>query len=113
MTQIFKRVEAHYEIHEVPFGMGYVWHSAYVTVGCDCGETLTLDVASTPTTCRCGADLGAFLGSLEEPQGRLPDRVAHPWFYDAEARAQQSLRDEAAYPMGSPWRYDDITEDGR
>ena len=104
--------EAYYEAREVPFGKVYEWHPAYVTIGCDCGEETILVASGTSATCRCGADLGAFVRDLKEPQGPLPGRVAHPWFHDAEARAQQRLRDETAYPEGSSWRYDDITDEG-
>ena len=33
----------------------------------------------------------------------------HPWDHDAKAQDNQHLRDEAAYPVDSPWRYNDIT----
>ena len=46
-------------------------------------------------------------------EGRLPDKLTHPWFYDAKERAQQHKEDEAAYPEDSPWRYNDITADNR
>jgi hypothetical protein len=111
MTQIIKRIEAHYESYEVPFGTVYEWHPAYIALECDCGEKLILTATSTITTCgRCGADLGHFVHDIKEREGRLPDELTHPWFYDAQARADQRLRDEAAYPEGSPWRYNDITE---
>jgi hypothetical protein len=114
MAQIIERVEARYEAHEVVFGKVYEWHPAYVALECDCGEQLILTAASPITTCRqCGADLGGFVHDIQEREGRLPDRLTHPWFYDAEARADQRLRDEAAYPGGSPWRYDDVTADGK
>jgi hypothetical protein len=48
---------------------------------------------------------------VQEHEDHLPDRLTHPWFYDAQARAQQRQRDQAAYPQGSPWRYDDVTAD--
>jgi hypothetical protein len=114
MAQIIERVEAHYESREVPFGKVYEWRQAYVALECDCGEQLILTATSTITACsRCGADLGAFADDIKERDGRLPDKLTHPWFYDAQVRAGQRLRDETAYPKGSPWRYDDITaEDG-
>ena len=111
MTQIIERVEARYEAHEVAFGKVYEWHPAYVALECDCGEQLILTATSTITACLCGARLGGFVHALQEREGRLPDRLTHPWFYDAEARADQGLRDEAAYPRGSPWRYDDVAAD--
>jgi hypothetical protein len=108
MVQILQRVEAHYENRQMPFGKVYVWNPAHVALECDCGEKVTLSATSTTSTCRrCGADLGAF--GIRERQGRLPDTLTHPWFYDAKERAQQHERDEAAYPKGAPWRYNDIT----
>jgi hypothetical protein len=108
---IIKRVRAHYEGREVPFGKVYEWHPAYIAIECECGENVTLSATSTTTTCsRCGADLGdAFVHDIREREGRLPDRLTHPWFYDAKERADQHQEDEAAYPEGSSWRYNDIT----
>ncbi len=110
MVQILERVEAYYENREMPFGKVYEWHPAHVILECDCGEKVTLSATSTTSTCgRCGADLGTFVYEITEREGPLPDNLTHPWFYDAKERADQRLRDEAAYPEGSPWRYDDIT----
>jgi len=113
MVQILERVQAHYENREMPFGKVYVWNPAYVVLECDCGEKVTLSATSTTTTCaRCGADLGAFVHEIGEREGRLPDELTHPWFYDAKERARQHERDEAAHPKGTPWRYNDITAAG-
>ena len=89
----------------------YEWHPAAVALECDCGEKVTLSAtSSTTTTCsRCGADLGTFVHDIREREGRLPDNLTHPWFYDARERAQQHEHDEAAYLEGSRWRYNDIT----
>jgi hypothetical protein len=112
MAHVIERVEAHYEAREVPFGNVYEWHPAYVALECDCGEKVILTATSTITTCRrCGADLSGFVHDIKERGNPLPDTLTHPWFYDAQVRADQHLRDEAAYPKGSPWRYDDITGD--
>ena len=112
MAQITKRVEAHYESSELPFGKVYEWHNAYIALECECGEKVTLTATSTITTCsRCGADLDALVHDIQEREGRLPDKLTHPWFYDANERTHQHRRDEAAYPEGSPWRYNDITGD--
>jgi hypothetical protein len=110
--RIIERVQAHYEVHEVPFGITYEWHPAYVALECDCGQKVTLSATSTTTTCSgCGADLGdAFVHDLQEREDRLPDKLSHPWFYDAKEQTAQHQHDEAAYPEGSPWRYNDITE---
>lgn len=98
--KIIERTEARYE-----------WHPAYVILECDCGERLTLTAASTTACGRCGARLGGFVHALQGHEDRLPDILTHPWFYDAHARARRRLRDEAAYPEGSPWRYNDVTAD--
>jgi hypothetical protein len=112
MAHIIERVEAHYEAREVPFGTVYEWRPAYVVLECECGEKLILTATSTITACdRCGADLSVFSREMKEREGRLPDKLTHPWFHDSQVRGQQRLRDEAAYPKGSPWRYDDITTD--
>src|SRR5918998_2283365 len=109
MTQIIERVEAHYEAREVQFGKVYEWHPAHIALECDCGEKLNLSATSTIITCgRCGADLSSFIHDLQEQEDRLPDRLTHPWFHDAKVRADQRLRDDATYPKGSSWRYDDI-----
>ena len=104
-----ERGEEHYETHEVPFGRTYEWHPAYSIIECDCGEKAILTSTSTITTCRCGADRNAFIRDLREREGQLPDEGTHPWRYDTEAQAEQHLRNEAAYPEGSPWRYNDVT----
>ena len=115
--KIIERVEAHYELREFPFGKVYEWHPAHLVLECDCGEKLILTPTSstiTTSSCsRCGAelDVDGFVRDIKEHEGRLPDRLTHPWFYDAQVRADQRLRDEAAYPEGSPWRYNDITGD--
>ncbi len=116
MAQIIERVEAHYGTREVPFGKVYEWLQAYVALECDCGEQLILTATSTTisTSCgRCGADLDVdgFVHDLKEREGCLPDNLTHPWFHDTQMRAQQRLRDEASYPKGSPWRYNDVTGD--
>ena len=112
MVQILERINAHYESREMPFATVYEWHPAYVALECECGEKVTLNAtsSSTTTTCsRCGAELGTFVHDIREREGRLPDKLTHPWFYDAGERAQQHEHDEAAYPEGSRWGYNDIT----
>ena len=109
-ARITESGEGHYEAREVPFGKVYEWHPAYAVLECECGEKLILTATSTTTTCsRCGADLGAFAHDIQEREARLPDELTHPWFYDVQAHTQQGVRNEAAYPEGSPWRYGDIT----
>jgi hypothetical protein len=115
MTRVSVRIEGHYEVHEAPFSRSYEWHPASLTLVCDCGEELTITSASTTTTCRCGTDHSALINDIlindlqeerEEPQC---DEDVHPWHYDAQGQADQHLRDEAACPEDSPWRYNDIT----
>jgi hypothetical protein len=110
MVKILERVQARYESREMPFGKVYQWHPVCVALECDCGEKVTLSATSTTTTCSwCGADLGTFVRDIREREGRLPDKLTHPWFYDARERAQQHEHNEAAYLKGSRWRYNDIT----
>ena len=111
MTKIIVRVEGHYEVQETPFSRSYEWHPAYVTLECDCGEQLTLTGASATPACRCGADHSAIIQDLQEREGRLRDEATRPWRHDTQEQAEQHLRDEAAYPKDSPWRYNDITSD--
>src|SRR5215212_5628918 len=109
--KVIERIEAHYEPRELPFSKVYEWHPTSLAIECECGEKVILTAMSTTTTCsRCGADLGALVYDIqEERESRLPERLTHPWFYDARECAQQHQHDEAAYPEGSPWRYNDIT----
>src|SRR5215208_3677335 len=111
MLQILERVQAHYESREMPFATVYAWHPALVALECGCGEKVTLSATSTTTTtCSgCGAELGTFVYEIREREGRLPDKLIHPWFYDARERAEQHEHDEATYSKGTPWRYNDIT----
>src|SRR5215212_5666877 len=110
MVQIVERAEAHYESREMPFGKVYQWHPASVALERDCGEKVTLSATSTTTTCGgCGAELGTFVHEIREREGRLPDNLTHPWFYDGRERAQQHEHYEATYLEGSRWRYNDIT----
>jgi len=111
MTQSNERGEAHYETHEVPFGRVYEWRPARIILECGCGEKLTFTAASTITTCRCGADHTDAVHRIQEREGKLRDKVAHPWRHDTKEQAKQRLRDEAAYPGDSPWRYNDVTSD--
>ena len=92
MTRIIKRVEAHYEAHEVPFGCTYEWHPAYTALECDCGERLVLTGMSTITTCRCGADHSAFIRDIREREGRLRDEVTHPWLHNPRPRGTAPTR---------------------
>ncbi len=110
MSKIIESVEGHYEVHEGPFSRAYVWHPAYVTLECECGEILTFSGTSAIVTCwGCGAAYGALVNDIHYREEHLRDEEAHPWHYDLRSQEDQHLRDEAAYPEGSSWRYDDIT----
>ena len=110
MTKIKVRCEGHYEVKEAPFSRTYKWHPSHVTLECDCGEELTLSGTSPASICRCGTDHSAIIRDIQEREGRLRDEEAtRPWQHDAKEQTQQHLRDEAAYPEGSPWRYNDVT----
>src|SRR5919202_5914195 len=108
MTKIIGRVEGHYEVHEAPFSRTYEWHPAYVTLECECGEGLTLSGTSPVSVCRCGSDHGESVRGIRERESRRRHEATHPWQHDAQEREEQHHRDEAAYPEGSPWRYDDV-----
>ncbi len=108
MTRIIEDLEAHYETHEVPFGRSYEWHPEHIIVECDCGETFSLTATSTTTTCGCGTPYGALIRGVQKREGRQSDKVIHPWHYDIQEQEEQHQRDEAAYPEGSPWRYNDV-----
>jgi hypothetical protein len=113
MSKIIQSVQAHYETLEVPFGRIYHWEQAHVTLECDCGETLTFSgTSSAIVTCQCGAPYGALVGDIHYREEHLGDEDEHPWHYDLRSQEAQHLRDEAAYPEGSAWRYNDVTASG-
>ena len=83
---------------------------------CKCGKRTTHKrselISSEVISCECGKDNTARI--REELIIRLIDEEEyeahhHPWDHDTQARDNQHLRDEAAYPAASPWRYNDIT----
>ena len=105
MTRIMVRAEGYYEVHETPFARTYEWHPAYTTLECECGEKLTLTGQSASITCQCGADHSAIVQDIQGREARLGKEATHPWQYDAQEQEDQRVRDEAAYPENSPWRY--------
>ena len=112
MYKIIQSVQAHYETLKVPFGRIYHWEQAHGTLECDCGETLTFGGSSAIVTCRCGAPYGALVRDIHYREEHLRDEDEHPWHYDLRSQEAQHLRDEAAYPEGSAWRYNDVTTSG-
>ncbi len=113
MTKIIESTKAQYDTLEVPFGRSYRWHQAHVVLECDCGEKPTFKMSAltgSRAVCACGTDLTAdiqekLLGHQPEVQGQMLEgyeATHHPWLHDLRAQAEQHLRDEAAYPKGSP-----------
>ena len=73
------------------------------------GQEFTLTSTRTVPTCRYGDDHSAIVQDLQERDGRLRHAVTYHWRYDTKEQAQQHLREQAAYPKGSPGRYNDVT----
>jgi hypothetical protein len=65
------------------------------------GQEFTLTSTSTVPTCRYGPDHSAIVQDLHERDGRLRHAVTYHWRYNT--------KEQAAYPKGSPWRYNDVT----
>src|SRR3954453_14922664 len=115
MTKIIERVAEHYDTQELEFGRTYKWCPEYVVLECSkCGKKMTLtrsELIATEPDCECGK--GHTASAREEVVMQLLDEDYeahhHPWRYDLQSQADQHLRDEAAYPEGSPWRYNDVT----
>src|SRR5215204_6372655 len=117
VIKVIERVAEHYDVQEMEFGRSYRWCPEGIVVECDCGERKTLKrlditTGSDVTSCEeCGAQV--LSGIREEVVIDLlldkDDAAIHPWHYDTQAQAEQHLRDEAAYPEDSPWRYNDVT----
>ena len=113
MTETSVRVVGHYEVDETPFARSYKWHPAYITLTCNCGSELTFSgVSVTPVCSRCGTDHGDVINDLQKRENRQGHEVNHPWDYDTQEQATQHLKDEAAHPEDSVWRYNDITSRG-
>jgi hypothetical protein len=115
VVKVIERVAEHYDVQEVEFGRSYRWYPECIVLECDCGERMTLKrldiIGSGFTSCEeCGAEVSSRIREEEvviELLGK--DAAIHPWHYDTQAQAEHHLRDEAAYPEDSPWRYNDIT----
>ena len=119
MARVIEHVKEHYEVREVVFGRSYKWCPQSVLVECACGERRLLKesalISGSVNTCECGRD--RMSNVREEVQAEvvghvLEDEDKHPWHYDTKAQAEQHLKDEAAHPEDSAWRYNDITSRG-
>ncbi len=113
--RVVERVAEHYDFQEVPFGRDYRWSPEQVVLECKCGKKITLKrsqiIGSEVIRCECGKGDTAHI--REELVIQVIDEEYeahhHPWDHDTQAQYNQHLRDEAAYPAASPWRYNDIT----
>ena len=108
MTKISARITGRYEVKKAYSAGPNELQPGCIVVECDCGEELTLTSASPTPTGWCGADHSAFIQDLQEREAKQRDEVTRPWHHDTQEQREQHLRDEAAYPKGSPWRYNDI-----
>jgi hypothetical protein len=117
--RVIERLAEHYEVQELPFARVYRWTPENVVVECKCGKRTTHTrseiIGSEVTSCGCGEDPAAVI--REELVIELLDEEEyeahhHPWYHDAKAQAKQQLRNEAAYPKDSAWRYNDVTARG-
>jgi hypothetical protein len=113
MTKTSVHVVGHYEVDETPFGRTYKWQQADVTLKCDCGGELALSDASITAVCsRCGTDHSDVINEIQKREECLGHEITHPWNYDTQEQEDQCLKDEAAHPEDSAWRYNDITSRG-
>jgi hypothetical protein len=114
VMQVIERVAEHYDAQNTEFGRIYKWCPEGVVVECKCGKRMTLnrfDLIEAGAYCECGMEHTASVREEVVIQLLDEDYEAHhhPWRYDLRSQADQHLRDEAAYPKGSPWRYNDVT----
>ena len=113
--RVIERVVEHYAVQEMPFGRVYQWCPERVVVECKCGKRMTYKrseiIGSEVSSCECDKDNTATI--REEVVIQLLDEEYeahhHPWLYDTQEQAKQHLRDKAAYPKDSAWRYNDVT----
>ena len=79
MAKVIERVDAHYEVQDVPRGKVYRWCPENVLVECDeCGENTTLTV-STRACGECGADHRAIVEEVGLEARPEEAEVYHPW----------------------------------
>lgn len=91
MATIVDHTQAHYDVHETPYGKDYAWCPECVIVECGCGERLILKPSMT--RCRCGEDHAAIvLEELSTRQQPLEEVLLHPWRekYDQRRRDRRS-----------------------
>lgn len=81
-TKVIERVEAHYEVEDLPMGKVYRWCPESVVVVCEhCTKTTTL-TTSKRACAECGANYQALLeevGLEASPAEQEKAEVAHLW----------------------------------
>ena len=114
--QVIKRIPEHYDVQEMPFGKDYRWSPEQVVLECSkCSKSTTHKryeiIGSEVIRCECGKGNTARIREELVIQVLDEEYEAHhrPWLHDTKGQAKQHLRDEAAYPNDSPWRYNDVT----
>ena len=114
--RVIERVAEHYDVQEMPFGRDYRWSPEQVVLECSkCGKKATHKrsefISSEVISCECGKANTARIREELVIQVLDEEHEAHhhPWRHDTQEQANQHLRDEAAYPADSPWRYNDVT----
>jgi hypothetical protein len=77
VAKVIERLDAHYEVQDVPMGKVYRWCPERVLVECDCGETPTL--AASATICsKCGEDHALLIQQVLDPRPE-EDEIEYPW----------------------------------
>jgi hypothetical protein len=115
MMKIIERVAEHYDTQEMEFGRTYIWCPESIVLECTkCDKKMTLtrsELIATQPECECGRGHTARVREEVVLEMMDEDYEAHhhPWHFDLQSQGDQHLRDEAAYPEGSPWRFNDVT----
>jgi hypothetical protein len=78
-TKVLERLDAQYEVREVPMGKVYRWRPESVVVECgECGENQTLS-ASRHACEECGADHRPVVEQVLDPRPEYENK--YPWRY--------------------------------
>src|SRR5919199_3170825 len=116
LMRVVERIAEHYGVEESPFGRAYRWSPEQVVLECSkCGTKITHKrsqiIGSEVISCECDKANTAHIREELVIQVRDEEYEAHhyPWLHDTKEQDNQHLRDEAAYPNDSPWRYNDVT----
>ena len=89
MPKILERVDARYEVEELPLGKVYKWRPRSVLIKCECGQNTPL-TASSPDCEECGKEhVGLLQKALAEQRSsgrrRPREEDLHPWRYDEDS----------------------------